>query len=49
MKRLALKVLRRVVLGPPEPEESSGLRKLVDRVSGIVFPVNKSGNNMSVR
>lgn len=50
-KKLVLQVARRVVLGRPADDREPGgpLRRLVDRVSGIVFPVNKSGNNMSVR
>ncbi len=52
MKKLVVQALRRVVLGPADPREPGGpqvVRRLVDRVSSIVFPTNKSGNNMSVR
>lgn len=53
MRKLVVLALKRAVLGPPpDPRDPRGprpVRRLIDRVSGIVFPTNASGNNMSVR
>lgn len=52
MKQLLASALKRAVLGPRDPREPRGprvVRRLVEKVSSIVFPKNASGNNMSVR
>lgn len=53
MKQLVASALKRAVLGkvrdPREPRGPKVVRRLVEKVSSIVFPKNASGNNMSVR
>lgn len=49
--RLAARLLRRPARAEdedPRPRPSA-LSRVVNRVAGVVFPTNKSGNNMSVR
>ena len=52
MKKLLVRVARRAILGKQaeDPDrEPSRAQRVINRVAGIVFPTNKSGNNMSVR
>lgn len=52
MRKLVKRVIERAIHrgeADPREREVSLTMRLANRVAGIVFPTNKSGNNMSVR
>jgi len=52
VKKLVRRLVERAIHGAeadPREREVSLAMRLANRVAGIVFPTNKSGNNMSVR